>query len=108
MGQGLKRAKAAAKATRKPAVKPASAAPKQPPIPPKLEGKPILYAKAGGPPANWRDLRVVAVATGKELRDVIEANAFDGWVVQRVRDGAGKLTAGERRVVVKVRIEPRP
>ena len=99
----------------RPATKPARQpkAPKQPPIPPALEERPILYAKSGGPPVNWRKLRIMRVSTGKEVRDVVEANAFEGWVVQALRDDEGNLKRrgaelSTRRVEMKIRIEVRP
>lgn len=94
---------------------PLAKAPKQPPIPPSLDEKPILYAKSGGPPADWRNLRIVNLATGKEIRDVHEADAFNGWVKVAVRDEADpsrfKSQGGSilmRRLDVRIRIERRP
>lgn len=56
--------------------------------------RPILYAKAGVTP-GWRDLEVVRAANGCLVGDVVEANAHEGWVIQRVRV-AGQLVRNAR------------
>lgn len=56
--------------------------------------RPILYAKAGVTP-GWRDLEVVRAANGRLVGDVVEANAHEGWVIQRVRV-AGQLVRNAR------------
>jgi hypothetical protein len=77
--------------------------------------KPILYAKVGGPPADWRNLVIKLASNGQEVRDVLEVNAHAGWYVQHVRRPDGKLdidplrgTAKTRKVWRKVKIERRP
>lgn len=77
--------------------------------------RPILYAKAGGPPGNWRSLRVVHKANGREVKDVLEANAHEGWYVARVRGADGRFAKNSRgdavltkRVQAAIRIEVRP
>lgn len=73
--------------------------------------KPIYYVKAGKAPANWRDL--VVKRRGRVVPDIVEADAFNGWFVQAVRNKAGdieKTPAGvmrTRRVEAKIVIEPR-
>lgn len=72
--------------------------------------KPILYVKAGKTPANWRDLVVKRAAGGRVIPDVVEADAFNGWFVQAIRDKAGKVerspggTMRTRRVQAKIKI----
>jgi len=75
------------------------------PFPP----RPVLYIKAGSVPADWRAFRVL-YANGRPIRDVVEADAHNGWFVQAVRregellrDGAGRLRT--RRIEAKIRIE---
>lgn len=76
--------------------------------------RPILYLKSGGPPADWRDYRVVRATTGKEIRDLTEANAFEGWVVQVRRGSDGNILVDRGgnaltvRLKVKIRIERKP
>ncbi|KKK40367.1 hypothetical protein LCGC14_3084240 [marine sediment metagenome] len=36
--------------------------------------KPITYAKVGGPPHYWDNLKIFDVNTGKEIKDVIEVD----------------------------------
>lgn len=55
-----------------------------------MTDKPILYVKAGVTP-GWRELDVVFKANGRVLRDVIEADAHNGWYVQAVRDAEGMV-----------------
>ena len=71
--------------------------------------RPILYLKAGSIPSDWRSCRVL-YANGREVRDVLEANAHEGWfvqavrakgVIQRRRDGSPVT----RKVWSKIRIE---
>lgn len=49
----------------------------------------ITYAKVGGPPEGWRDLRVVDLDTGTELGGVLEVNTAEGWLVRHVKDESG-------------------
>lgn len=42
----------------------------------------ITYAKVGGPPANWHGLEVVDLDTGEIVRDVIEVDAVNGWLMR--------------------------
>lgn len=76
--------------------------------------RPLLYVKAGGPPANWKAVRVIRKANGQEVRDVVEANAYDGWFDQAVRDKAGAVERDKvrrmiiRRVRAAIRLEIRP
>lgn len=99
----------------RPSTKPAArkAKPPKPVIPPPLDERPILFAQVGGPPADWRKLRIVRLANGKEIRDVYRADAHNGWVEIAVRDEAGKVQADgqgrvrTRREQVRIRIERR-
>lgn len=75
--------------------------------------RPILYVKAGGPPKNWKSVRVIRKANGQEVRDVVEANAHEGWLDQAVRDKAGAIERDKvgrmiiRRVRAAIRLEIR-
>lgn len=75
--------------------------------------RPILYVKAGGPPENWRKVRVIRKANGQEVRDVVEANAHEGWFDQAVRDKAGNIKRDKvgrmiiRRVRSAIKLETR-
>lgn len=77
--------------------------------------KPILYAKVGGPPADWRDLEFRLASNGQLVRDLLEVNAHAGWYVQQVRLPDGRFdidplrgTVKTRKVWRKVKIERRP
>lgn len=110
MGEGLKRARAAAKATRKPKAAPAA---KPKPVAarlPRAEGV-VFYVKAGVTP-GWRDLWVYDLKAKKYVPDVAEANALEGWYDQAVRDASGALQRrgvgyAFRRVRGKIRIDRR-
>lgn len=74
-----------------------------------MTARPVLYLKAGSIPTNWKAFRVL-YANGRPVRDVVEADAFNGWFVQAVRengellrDRLGRLKT--RRVVAKIKIE---
>lgn len=49
----------------------------------------ITYAKAGGPPDDWHDLRIIH-ADGTDDTYVVEANSAEGWLIRYRRDGTGK------------------
>lgn len=71
--------------------------------------RPVLYLKAGSFPTDWKQYRVL-YANGRPIRDVVEADAFNGWFVQAVREGGELLrTSGgalrTRRVEAKIKIE---
>jgi hypothetical protein len=61
----------------------------------------IDYAKVGGPPRDWHKIIVLDAATDQELDRVIEANATEGWVVRRVREGN---RVSEQRTDMPIRI----
>lgn len=48
------------------------------------------YAKAGGPPRNWRYLEVIDLKTGAKVEGVIEADTAAGWIKRRYRDSTGR------------------
>lgn len=74
-----------------------------------MTGRPVYYLKAGSVPADWKAYRVL-YANGRPVRDVVEADAFNGWFVQAVREG-GEIVRDKlgrmrtRRVVAKIKIE---
>ena len=45
--------------------------------------EPPTYARAGGPPDDWYSIRVINLDTGAEVRDVVEVDTVDGWVIQQ-------------------------
>jgi hypothetical protein len=51
----------------------------------------ITYAKAGETPANWAELQVIDLATGQEVRTVVEIDTEAGWLVRGRRDADGRL-----------------
>lgn len=71
--------------------------------------RPVYYLKSGSVPADWKSFRVL-YANGRPIRDVVEADAFNGWFVQAVREG-GEIVRDKlgrmrtRRVVAKIKIE---
>lgn len=72
----------------------------------------VLYLRTGSVPKDWKSYRVL-YANGRPVRDVVEADAFNGWFVQAVREGgvlvrtaSGRLQT--RRVVAKIKIEKAP
>lgn len=60
----------------------------------------IRYAKVGGPPNNWRGLRIVDLDTGAEIRRVIEVDADRGWLIRLVTDENGRLKLNDTRTEV--------
>lgn len=50
-----------------------------------MSAKPLLYAKAGGPPDNWMDLRVIDLDTGQDVQDALEVNVTEGWMIRYKR-----------------------
>lgn len=56
-----------------------------------LPNSDVDYARVDGPPRDWFRLVVIDASTGGEMRDVIEANAVEGWVVRHMRDGEDRL-----------------
>jgi len=50
----------------------------------------ITYAKVGGPPDNWWELRVLDLDTGKFITEVIEVNTAEGWLVRYKTDENGQ------------------
>jgi len=52
---------------------------------------PITYAKAGGPPDNWRGLKIYDLDTGKEVWDVEEVSAVEGWLIRMKRNEKGEI-----------------
>lgn len=53
-------------------------------------GKPLTYAKAEGPPADWILLRVIDLETGEEVKLVTEVNTEEGWLIRLATDQGGK------------------
>lgn len=53
-----------------------------------MSDKPILYAKAGGPPDNWQNLRVLR--NGAEDGIYTEVDVMGCWGIRYARDSEGK------------------
>jgi hypothetical protein len=54
------------------------------------------YALTGGPPDNWQGVRVFDLDTGLEVRDVVECNAVEGWLIRAKLNEEGEIyTVGE-------------
>lgn len=51
----------------------------------------ITFAKVDGPPAHWMGLRVFDEATGQEIKDVVECDTVEGYVVRHRRDERGQV-----------------
>lgn len=51
---------------------------------------PLSYAVVGGPPDDWHGLSVFD-AVGNEVKDVIEVNAAEGWLIRHRRDDQGNV-----------------
>lgn len=64
----------------------------------------ITYAKVGGPPANWQDLDIKNLDTGKPVRECVEINTEDGWALVYAHDDDGTLIIRDDEIVKK-RIE---
>lgn len=72
----------------------------------------ITYAKAGGPPDNWREITVLNVETGEEVVDIVEVNATEGWaVINAISENGHRIvfngTAVTKRIEGKFRIIPK-
>lgn len=49
----------------------------------------VTYAKAGGPPDDWRGLAIIDLDTGQEVLDVTEVDTVAGWLVSYKRNAEG-------------------
>ena len=57
----------------------------------------ITYAVVGGPPHDWRGLKIFELVTGSEVRDVLEVNTAEGWLIRYVRDESGMIFIDPKR-----------
>lgn len=53
--------------------------------------QPVTYSVFGGPPDDWRGLRVYDLETGNEVGEVLEVNVTEGWLVRYARNVEGSL-----------------
>ena len=53
--------------------------------------KTLTYAIVGGPPEDWRGLVIVDLETGREVRDVVEVNSAEGWLIRFRRNEQGHV-----------------
>ena len=51
----------------------------------------VTFARVAGPPDSWRTLHVLNRSTGLEVRDVVEVDTVEGYVIRLRRDVRGKL-----------------
>lgn len=51
----------------------------------------VTFAKVAGPPDSWRTLHVVNRTTSLEVRDVVEVDTVEGYLIRLCRDVRGKL-----------------
>lgn len=49
----------------------------------------IPYAVAGGPPDDWFGLSVFD-RSGNEIKNVVEVNVAEGWLIRHRLDNAGR------------------
>lgn len=68
--------------------------------------KTILYAVVGGPPSDWHGLRVFG-ADGVQIKDVVEVNASEGWLVRFKRASNGSFFLDDQGDAARERIEGR-
>lgn len=63
----------------------------------------ITFAKVGGPPADWMGVRVFNVETGVEMKNIVEVDTVEGYVLRHRVDAQGLLIieAGSARVSVE-------
>jgi hypothetical protein len=67
-----------------------------------IEDKTITYAKAGGPPSDYKMLVVVDDVTNQIVPNAVEVNTKEGWVVVRIpsitkKNGSGPEWVNEKR-----------
>lgn len=55
----------------------------------------ITYAVVDGPPRDWRGLRIFDLDTGTEIKEVLEADTVNGWVVRYVTDAQGRIVPNQ-------------
>lgn len=53
--------------------------------------EPLTYAVVGGPPDDWNGLLVFDLDSGEEVREVIEVDTSEGWLVRLKRDENGQF-----------------
>lgn len=51
----------------------------------------LTYAVVGGPPDDWNGLTIFDLDTWKEVKEVIEANTVEGWLVRLRRNDDGQF-----------------
>lgn len=49
----------------------------------------LTYAKAGGPPENWHGIVILDRDTGEFVRNAIEVDAAEGWLIRYQTDDSG-------------------
>lgn len=64
----------------------------------------IMYARSGGPPANWRDLEVLL--NGKIIPQVFLVSALEGWL--KVRGKGGGMVTMRGNIEIRVRKRENP
>lgn len=54
---------------------------------------PIIYAKVGGPPHDWQNVKIIDLDTGAAIDLVHEVNTSEGWLVRSKRNAEGSIYA---------------
>lgn len=57
----------------------------------------ITFARVDGPPHNWRSLKITNLATGTEVRDVVEVDTEERYLIRLRRDPRGELVLAENK-----------
>jgi hypothetical protein len=70
--------------------------------------KPLRYAKVDyGPPEDWMGVLVLDVATGEAVKNVVEVDCDEGWLLRCARDSRGFVYANADGEVTLERLEGR-
>lgn len=67
-----------------------------------MDGAPLTYAKAGGPPDNWMAIRVRDLDSGALVTLVTEVNTEEGWLTRYLSDAQGNPLRDETGEALKV------
>lgn len=64
----------------------------------------MTYVKFGGPPEDWKNISVIHLPSGQQMRYVLEANAEEGWVRRHKQDAAGNLVHMPNQDAIEVEV----
>lgn len=57
--------------------------------------EPLTYALVGGPPRDWRGLKIFDLDTAAEITEVVEVDTANGWVIRYVTDDRGQVVQNQ-------------